>query len=112
MGSHLRAFGMARLGAQQRTEAYKQDVFQTTQALRSASTERPALAGSDSRLPAPISLAELYLQDTGERVREKNGEKEINICFKNSSGVAKRNLKILSSKAAVSEAARSDGCLR
>lgn len=108
MGSHAPAFGMVRFGVQQCTKAYKQDIPLTTEkALRSGLTETPASLEAFPRFPA-----ELYLQDTGERGRKKNGENEINICFKNSLGMAKRNLKILSSKAAVSEAARSDGCLR
>lgn len=76
-------------------------------ALRGAPTATPA----SPRSPHP-SAALPAGHEARERAGKKNGENEINICFKNSLGMAKRNLKILSSKAAVSEAARSDGCLR
>lgn len=68
MGSRSRAFGMAPLGAQQRTKACKRDILlETEKALASALTEiRAALAAS------PRSPAELSLQDSGERVRKKN----------------------------------------
>ena len=104
MGSRSPALGMARFGVQQRTKAYKQDVPPKVYKF----PDEPARW---KRLLAPMAPPERYLQDTGERARKKNPENDINICFKNSSAVAKRNLKILSSKAAVSEAARSDGCL-